>query len=209
MNNTRILTFASLTLFALPAVAINPYALEDDSWISINGEVTSVTADAFELDYGDGQITVEMDDGDRDADGYKLIQGDEVRVSGMIDDDFYDLTTIEASSVYVKNIDTYFYASAMDEEDIGYSIISPSVTDTVVQGTITSVDANGEQFTLDSGLQELTVEVDELTYNPLDNEGFQQLDVGDRVSVQGSIDHDFFEGRVFEANYVTTLYSAS
>ena len=209
MNNARILTFASLTLFALPAVAINPYALEDDSWISINGEVTSVTADAFELDYGDGQITVEMDDGDRDADGYKLIQGDEVRVSGMIDDDFYDLTTIEASSVYVKNIDTYFYASAMDEEDIGYSIISPSVTDTVVQGTITRVDANGEQFTLDSGLQELTVEVDELTYNPLDNEGFQQLDVGDRVSVQGSIDHDFFEGRVFEANYVTTLYSAS
>ena len=209
MNNARILTFASLTLFALPAVAINPYALEDDSWISINGEVTSVTADAFELDYGDGQITVEMDDGDRDADGYKLIQGDEVRVSGMIDDDFYDLTTIEASSVYVKNIDTYFYASAMDEEDIGYSIISPSVTDTVVQGTITSVDANGEQFTHDSGLQELTVEVDELTYNPLDNEGFQQLDVGDRVSVQGSIDHDFFEGRVFEANYVTTLYSAS
>ena len=209
MNNARILTFASLTLFALPAVAINPYALEDDSWISINGEVTSVTADAFELDYGDGQITVEMDDGDRDADGYKLIQGDEVRVSGMIDDDFYDLTTIEASSVYVKNIDTYFYASAMDEEDIGYSIISPSVTDTVVQGTITSVDVNGEQFTLDSGLQELTVEVDELTYNPLDDEGFQQLDVGDRVSVQGSIDHDFFEGRVFEANYVTTLYSAS
>lgn len=97
----------------------------------------------------------------------------------------------------------------MDEEDIGYSIISPSVTDTVVQGTITSVDVNGEQFTLDSGLQELTVEVDELTYNPLDDEGFQQLDVGDRVSVQGSIDHDFFEGRVFEANYVTTLYSAS
>jgi uncharacterized protein YdeI (BOF family) len=209
MKNTRILTFASFTLFALPAVAVNPYAMEDNSWISINGEVTSVTADAFELDYGDGQITVEMDDGDRDADGYKLIQGDEVRVSGMIDDDFYDLTTIEASSVYVKNIDTYFYASAMDEEDIGYTIISPSVTDTVVQGTITSVDVNGEQFTLDSGLQELTVEVDELTYNPLDDEGFQQLDVGDRVSVQGSIDHDFFEGRVFEANYVTTLYSAS
>ena len=209
MKNTRILTFASFTLFALPAVAVNPYAMEDDSWISINGEVTSVTADAFELDYGDGQITVEMDDGDRDADGYKLMMGDEVRVSGMIDDDFYDLTTIEASSVYVKNIDTYFYASAMDEEDIGYSIISPSVKDTVVQGTITSVDVNGEQFTLDSGLQELTVEVDELTYNPLDDEGFQQLDVGDRVSVQGSIDHDLFEGRVFEANYVTTLYSAS
>lgn len=71
------------------------------------------------------------------------------------------------------------------------------------------MDEDGEQCTLDSGLQELTVEVDELTYNPLDDEGFQKLDVGDRVSVQGSVDADLFEGQVFEANYVTTLYSES
>lgn len=58
--------------------------------------------------YGDGNITVEMDNDDRDADGYKLMKGDEVRVSGMIDDDFYNLTSIEASSgqlpVWMKTV---------------------------------------------------------------------------------------------------------
>ncbi len=48
--------------------------------------------------------------------------------------------------------------------------------------------------------------MDKLTYNPLDDEGFQKLDVGDRVNVQGSIDNDLFEVRVFEANYITTIY---
>ncbi|MDX1574086.1 MAG: hypothetical protein R3341_08670 [Methylophaga sp.] len=209
MKNTNILTFAAFTLLAAPAFAASPYSQPDDSWISINGKVVSVSADQFILDYGQGVITVEMDDGDRDADGYKLVQGDEVRVSGEIDDDFYELTTIEASSVYVKNIDTYFYASSVDEEDYGYTIVSPLDGDSIVRGTITSVDADEQEFVLDTGLQALTVEVDELLHNPLDDQGYQQLDVGDVVSVNGKIDNDLFEGRVFEADYVTTIYNAS
>ncbi len=205
MKTTNILTVAAFTLFTAPAFAVNPYAKDDNSWISINGTVTSVSADEFELDYGDGLVTVEMDDGDRDADGYKLLEGDEVRVSGLIDDDFFNLTTIDASSVYVKNIDTYFYASAIDDEYYGYDVFSPMLTDTVVEGTITRIDVDGEEFTLLSGLEMLTVEVDELLLNPLDNEGYQQLDVGDRVRVNGQIDNDFFEGRVFEADYVTNI----
>ncbi len=209
MKIKNILTVTAITLFAAPAFAEDPYEQADNTWISISGKVASVLPDQFELDYGNGFITVEMDDGDRDADGYKLFRGDEVRVSGMIDDDFYEQTTIEASSVYVKNIDTYFYASAIDEEDVSYYVVSPLVNDTVIRGTITSVDVNEEEFTLDTGLQELTVEVDEFLYNPLDNEGFQQLGVGDYVSVDGKIDNDLFEGRVFEADYVTTLIDGS
>lgn len=209
MKISNKLTFIAFSLFSASAFAQNPYAKPDNSWISIHGTVTSVSADEFELDYGDGLISVEMDDGDRDADGYKLLKGDEVRVSGTIDDDFYKLTMIEAGSVYVKNIDTYFYASSIDEEDFGYDVVSPSITDTVIKGTITSIDVGGDEFTLDTGLQELTVEVDELVLNPLDDEGYRQLDVGDRVNVNGQIDNDLFEGRVFEADYVTTLQSAS
>jgi len=205
MKSTNILTLAAFTLFTAPAFAVNPYSKDDNTWISINGKVASVLPDQFELDYGEGFITVEMDDGDRDADGYKLFRGDEVRVSGMIDDDFYEQTTIEASSVYVKDIDTYFYASAIDEEDYGYTVVSPLVTDTILEGTITSVDVDGEEFKIDTGLQELTVEVDELFNNPLDNDGYQQLDVGDRVRVDGRMDNDLFEGRVFEADYVISI----
>ena len=89
MKVSNKLTFIAFTLFSASAFAQNPYAKPDNSWISIHGTVTSVSADEFELDYGDGLISVEMDDGDRDADGYKLVKGDEVRVSGTIDDDFY------------------------------------------------------------------------------------------------------------------------
>lgn len=90
-----------------PATAAeDPVTRPDDTWINISGTVESVDRDAFILDYGEGLITVEMDDGDRDADGYKLIKGDKVSVSGIIDDDLYETRTIEASSVYVENIGT-------------------------------------------------------------------------------------------------------
>ena len=38
-----------------------------------------------------------MDDGDRDADAYKLLPGDEVNVIGKVDDDLFQTTTIDAS----------------------------------------------------------------------------------------------------------------
>lgn len=185
----------------------NPYARADDTWISISGSVKSVTADSFTLDYGDGIVTVEMDDGDRDADGYKLLEGDKVTVNGRIDDDFYETTKIEASSVYVEKLGTYFYASAADEEDyFHYSIATPVViADTVLQGRVTEV--GGGEFTVDTGLRELTVEVDEMAYDPLDDEGYQKIQKGDRVRVHGRMDTDLFEGRELEASSVIELSS--
>lgn len=198
------LTMVAAALFSMAAVADNPYMKANNTWISVSGTVESVSNDTFMLDYGKGTITVEMDDGDRDADAYKLLKGDKVTVTGMVDKDFYEKTTIEASSVYVKNIDTYFYSSAMDEEDaiIAYSIPLPPST-TLVQGTITAV--NDDNFVLDTGLRSVTVEVDDMAYNPLDEKGYQKLDKGDVVRVSGNLEPDIFKGRVFEASYVTTL----
>ena len=61
-----------------------------------------------------------MDDGDRDADGYKLLPGDKALVSGMVDDDMFEATSIEAYSVsvFVGNINTTFYASPVDEDRV-------------------------------------------------------------------------------------------
>lgn len=185
----------------------NPYTKADDTWISISGTVKSVTADSFLLDYGDGIVTVEMDDGDRDADGYKLLAEDKVTVNGRIDDDFYETTKIEASSVYVEKLGTYFYASAADEEDyFYYSITTPVViSDTVVQGRVTAVA--GDEFTVDTGLRKLTVDVDGMAYNPLDDEGYQKIQMGDRVRVHGSMDAGFFEKRELKASSITELSS--
>jgi hypothetical protein len=57
-----------------------------------------------------------MDDWDWYAEGKNLIDGDKVTVYGRIDDDFFETTSIEASSVYVESLGSYFYASAADEE---------------------------------------------------------------------------------------------
>jgi len=208
LNHALVIAVLSLFSLALaaPAMAENPELVPDDSWVTVDGTVESVEADSFMLDYGEGMITVEMDDGDRDADAYKLLAGDKVTVTGMIDDDFYERRTIEASSVYVEKLGTYFYASAMDEEDAFISVYpSPVVvSDTTLQGTVTEI-VGSEEFLLDTGLRQVTVEVDALPYNPLDDVGFQKVEPGDYVSVSGRMDNDLFEGREFKAVSLVTI----
>lgn len=185
----------------------NPYTMADNTWITLSGEVESVDRDSFMLDYGDGYILVEMDDGDRDADAYKLLKGDRVTVSGQIDDDFFETTKIEASSVYVENIGTTFFASSVDEETSEGLVATVSVpvvvAETVVQGTVT--DVNTSEFTVDAGLHNMRVDVSDMPYNPLDDEGYQKIDVGDRVRVSGDIDSDLFEGRELVADTLIKL----
>lgn len=195
--------------YASPTSAENPYLKPNNSWISISGTVKSVSPDSFRLDYGKGMIQVEMDDGDRDADAYKLLAGDKVTVTGFIDDDLFETTKIEAGSVYVEKLGTTFYASAVDEEDFYYIDPAPAyvvVSNTLLQGTVT--DVGSEEFTVNTGKRKVTVEVDAMPYNPLDKIGYQKIQKGDRVSVSGRMDYDFFEGRELVADSIVTLEKA-
>jgi hypothetical protein len=101
-------------------------------------------ADTFVLDYGDGRITVEMDDGDRDADAYKLISGDRVTV-------------------------------------------------------------RADEFVLNTGLRRIIVETDGMPFDPLDDQGYPKLEVGDVVRVQGNMDTDLLEGRELVAESIVKL----
>lgn len=199
-----------LSLAATTAVAEqnDPYTKPNEAWISINGTVDAVAADSFTLDYGEGVVVVEMDDGDRDADAYKLLKGDKVTVSGKIDADFFESTSIEAASVYVENIGTTFFASPVDEEDTG--IIAAEVTVPFVVSRVTLqgkvVKVNGDDFIIDTGLHEIRVDVGSLSYDPLDDEGYQRIDVNDYVKVVGVPDTDLFEGREIEAQTLIELH---
>lgn len=198
---------AALTAAAALAQDRSPYTLADGSWITISGTVDSVRPDSFTLDYGDGTVIVEMDDGDRDADAYQLLRGDMVSVAGRVDDDLYELTSIEASSVFVENIGTTFLSSSVDEESADFwtaAVAVPTdISKTTVYGTVTDVDE--EEFLIDAGLRELRVDVDDMAYNPLDDEGYQKIRVGDRVRVTGDIDRSLFEGRELEADTIVKL----
>lgn len=209
-TSQSIAAMAFFMCLATPlAAAENPYLKPNETWISINGTVESVSRDTFMLDYGEGHVQVEMDDGDRDADAYKLLKGDKVTVSGMVDKDFYETTSIEAASVYVENIGTYFFSSAVDEEDSYVTFETPIIVSStaVIKGTVSKV--NDDSFMLSSGSQKIKVEVDEMAYNPLDKKGYQKIREGDLVSVSGQVDNELFDGRVFNAHSIVTIQDNS
>ena len=203
MRTTLLTTIAAL-LVSAPLSAQDPYEQSDDTWITMDGTVEAVTPSTFMLDYGEGMVTVEMDDWDREPEALKLLEGDNVTVIGKVDDNLFETTTIEASSVYVKNLNRYFYASAADEESAIAKLSTPLTASSVtVQGTVTSID--GRDFMMDAGLHDIRVATDMMSYNPLDDEGLQKIDVGDRVSVSGTVDYEFWDGRELTADVVITL----
>lgn len=209
-------TFRNLTFTTALATCLGAGAMAQESgvgtatageWLSLTGEVVSVSGDRFTLDYGANDIIVEMDDFDV-YDENLLIAGDQVTVTGAVDTDFVDSKTLEASSVYVDSLNEFFYASSADEEDGYYSFAANDYWDggewVSMTGEVMSID--GKQFTLDAGIGEYIVDTDRLGYNPLDDEGAEQIDIGERVVVSGEFDgFDLFSDEEIEAEAVTTL----
>ena len=212
-KNNAITTalLAALPVFALAAPAIGatepkPEAAPDDTWLTIEGTVVRAMPEAFLLDYGQGVMTVEMDDFDFYGEGRNLMENDEVTVYGRVDDDLLEKRTIEASSVYVENLNTTFFASAVDEEDYAAMAIAPTVdVDNAyeVTGTVTSV--SGREFMIDTGPSRIQVDTMALGYNPMDEDGFLEVEVGDRVKVGGVIDDDLFDEAELSANWIMEL----
>lgn len=187
------------------ADAADPKKMSDQSWISLSGTIVSTTPSTFKLDYGDGMITVEMDDFDPWPDGRALMENDEVIVYGEVDDDLYEKKTIEASSVYVENLNTHFYANSADEEDFtAWTVRVPvQVGQLELTGTVTSVI--GREFTIATGTSMIQVDTMDLAYNPMDDEGFLEIDVGDRVKVGGEIDVSYFDDTELSADWIIEL----
>jgi len=202
---------AGVFLLSAPAQAKdspNPYLKPDQTWISISGTAVDTKPDGFTLDYGKGTIPVEMDDWDWYDESSAILEGDKVTVYGEIDDDFFEIRSIEASSVYVENLGTHFYASSADEEydypyDYWGSDAPIDVGKTVVRGTVTST--SGREFTINTGLREMKVDTLGMMYNPMDDKGFHQIDKGDYVSVTGDINYTFWEKKELLADSIITL----
>lgn len=193
--------------FSMSAQAQDPAKQPDSTWIRMTGTVTSVDSDSFKLDYGKGMVTVEMDDWDSFGEAYALADGYKVTVYGEVDNDFYETAKLEAGSVYVEGLNTFFYASSADEEEYGewVSDVDADLGDVTYIGTVESVNALMNTFTIDTGATELSVDTSGLPYDPLDDEGFQKVEVGDRVSVDAEIDRDFIGDQDLLAESIVTL----
>lgn len=198
---------AMLTAGSVHAEA-TPMDEPDDGWISLSGEVTETGEDSFRVDYGDGVITVEMDDWDFYDEGDTLLAGDHVTVYGRIDDDLYETRTVEADSVFVEGLDTFFYANDADEESNGY-LSSQAYAAPIVESTITVIGevvaVSGREITVDTGDDLLSVDTVDMPYNPLDDVGFQKIEVGERVSAAGYLKDSFFDELELHATSIVTL----
>lgn len=208
---------ALIAALLLPSFALaqdqdlDPHKRLDGSWIVISGTVEAPKPDRFRLDYGSGLITVEMDDWDWYAEDYDLLPGYKVTVYGAVDHDTYEAASIEAASVYVEELGTYFHAGSRDDEGWPGTVEltpDPRVTlgDMVVTGIVTEIGEH--HFTIDSGKRRMTVEITRMPYNPLDDEGYQQVEPGDRVSASGRITEKTFEQAELVAESVVTLQDA-
>lgn len=203
-TRTIPLAVAGVCLAALPAMAQQDreelLGSTNTDWVSLTGKVKSVSDRSFELDYGKGQVTVEVDDFDwRDENA--IATGDDVTVTGMIDQDFYESQTVEASSVFVDELSTYFYASSADEENgyYSYPVSNYATDDEWITVTGTVVEDTGDRITIDTGGRNLAVDTSDVAFG-------LEVDPGARVSVYGEMDDaDLFEGREIVASSVVRL----
>lgn len=203
------LAFA-LALCVAPTGAEEPTAADDDEWISLTGTVAATDPERFTLDYGEGLVTVEMADWDADRDGYdetsRLIPGDRVTVYGRMDDSLYERRTVEADSLYVHDRSSYYATDDADDvRRLGPpNVVVPDGSWISLSGTVEEV--SGRELRLDVGDGDI-VQVDTILmeYDPLDEAGFQKIDKGDRVSVTGRLDLDFFERREIQAETIVRL----
>lgn len=172
----------------------------DKSWVRLDGRVVTAHANGFELNYGDGSVTVELDDFDEAPEGSGIHENDQVVVYGRLDRERYRRNAVEARAVYDQNAATTFFASSADEEAIGpWPRTHVEIGAITVGGKVSSI-AN-HSFVLDTGSAELTVDVTALGYDP-----FKKLHVGDRVYVEGRINTAFFAAQQLQAQRLTSVH---
>ena len=179
-------------------------AFPDESLVTLAGTVVSARPGQFVLNYGSGTITVEMDDWDWYREGGMLVPGDRVTVSGRLDRNLLARDSIEASAVFVDELNTVYFASGADEEQLGLLTVPPLPAGKVdATGRVTAIE--GREFIIGSPTGAVVVDTSRMADNPLDAQGSPQIEVGDRVYVWGDLDLSLPEGAELRADAVISL----
>lgn len=214
-NHALLAAIAAIAFSTGGASAQDPYLLKDNTQITISGTVTSADDNSFVLDYGGGTITVELGGLDwgfgRDDEESQIKSGEKVVVTGEVDDELFETTKIEADHVFIQDLGTQFSSPRQDQQQ-QQPLYAATWTfidfDTIVEGKVTSVSQEKQQFALRTGTtstETLVVDVSNLPNNPVDQDGFQQIKKGDRVAVSGDLDDQFIESRKLIAENVVSL----
>ncbi|MBT0588104.1 NirD/YgiW/YdeI family stress tolerance protein [Alteromonas oceanisediminis] len=181
--------------------------IDDDAWVTITGKVTKAEADGFMLDYGHGDIRIDLEDGNYTEATAEMIDGDSVTVTGQLDDDVFATRSIEASSVYVPRLMTTYISSSLDDESSDlYKFASRVPTNTsqlTVTGTV--IAAEDEHIQLDVGENHLVVDLSELPIDVTSESSSFEVTEGDYVEVQVRFDPEIFGTYDIDATAITKI----
>ena len=188
-------------------VKVQPVSeVDDGAAIVINGKVGDIRDDEFDLVYTRGVITVELDRfGWSDNVTDYLMQGENVTVRGYIDDDFFEGREIEATSVNLHENFVYYYAKDNTLSSVA-NLFENNNPDNIylnVTGTVKSI--TGKNMVVVNKNGTIPVDLTHFDYDPFDNVGMQQIDVGDQVHVYGQIDENFFNKKELKADGLVEL----
>ena len=171
----------------------------EGEWVTLTGEVERVLPTSVTLDYGIGEIEVEID-GDPWSGDNPLRRGDNVTVAGRVDEDFFRKRTIEASYIYVERLQSYVYASATDEEAGNFAPPGDPESDGNWVALTGVLAAKAEDtLIIDTGAMDVVVDTSTLHYEP-------GVAIGERISVSGEMDYSaLFGSRRLTADVVVSL----
>lgn len=179
----------------------------DQAQITLSGTVTSTAGEEFQLKYGGGIVTVELD---RfywlDDPAQILIPGENVTVTGTVDDDWFEGREIVAETLQLNDSHVFYYLGSALPVHVETAGADQDLLDgTYVRTTGTVTNLDGDRFEVNYENGSMPVDVSSLGYNPFDDEGLQKLEEGDRVSVYGTVDDDFFKSKGILASSIYEL----
>lgn len=184
--------------------------------VAISGIITDASGRTFRLDYGDGEITVnmagwrsytELERGEQPL----FDIGDNVTVTGVVDDALYRARRLEAVTVYVRDRDSFYTVNPHVggrpwslRPMPGSPLIGADPTTITVSGRVSEIA--GDTLSLDVGDSTVSVDTAPMTYDPLDDIGAQRVRKGDWVQVSGRLGNGFFQERRLGAKRITGIY---
>lgn len=202
-------TLAAVALPPAPADAADPFMAPDGRSVSMTGSVASASRDSFIFDYGDGIVTVTMDDDDVGDETGRLDSGDRVTVYGDIDDEPMEATSILAEAVYVHDRDIWYVSGETggdERSDAGTDAAAiPEAAESGVtvriSGTVSRM--SGERLSLDTGSGRIDVDTSDVG-----TVAGPPLAPGDVIEARGTLDRRFAGERVLRAETIESIRSA-
>jgi hypothetical protein len=196
---TRLVVLLTIASFTLTTVAQNvpnhgahdPHQVAEGSWVGITGQVESTSPGSFMLDYGDGNIKVQLEP--TSTKKHDFIKDEQVRVYGVMDDGFFTAKTIKAHAVYVESLKSYA-CTTEGAETICSSFAPVIYSGVVVHGRVTAASPGTVQ--VDDGDKVINIDTSDLQTASGDKGMAPAAKEGDLVTVMGHMDEGFFSRKL-------------